>query len=239
MTTSFTPYKGITVTFDESKHQFLIGDHKIDSVTSITKVIDKSAKLMGWQERITKDYLLERLGYGQITREEIITATALHRTKKKEAGSVGDAIHEFAQLWSMGLKPPFPEEQKAANGALAFLKWIDQEKFKISNPEELLYSRKYNFAGIKDSDIKRNKELFVCDYKTGKEIYPEYRIQTSAYLFAAKEMCKRNYKGYWILKFGKEDGNFEPLYVPLKEAKKDFEAFLSAFALTRRLQEIK
>jgi len=233
-------YKGLEISFDEAKHQlFVNGERNPWNITGITGIIDKSGVLMGWQERITREYLLNELIAGRVVNEtEIKTATSLHRTEKTKAGTVGDTIHEYAEQFSLGLKPEIPEEEKARNGVLAFLKWIDEEKIKVSNPEEVLLSKKYGFWGIKDSDGKRGKENFVIDYKTSKGIYPDFRLQTSAYLFASQEMLGKKYVGYWIVKFGKEDGNFEPLFVPIKEAKLDFEAFLAAFTLKKRLKLI-
>ena len=118
------------------------------------------------------------------------------------------------------------------------MKWMDESGIKISNPEEIVYSKKHGYWGIKDSDGKKGKNRFVLDYKTSKGIYSPMRYQVSAYLFGSEEMNKYKYDGYWILRFDKETGNFEPLFVDRKEAKEDFEAFLGAFAVKRREKEL-
>ena len=247
MIKNITAYKDLSVDFNEEKHQlFVKGEKNPWNVTGITKVIDKSPQLIWWAVGITKAYLLEMVSLGKtITAEDIVAAGNKHREEKEKAATIGDIIHEFAEQFSLGLKPEIPTDEKAKNGVLAFLRWIDQEKIEIKNPEEIVLSKKYGFWGIKDSDgfkgvkgsIRKNR--YVIDYKTSKAIYPEMRLQASAYLFASQEMNKVKYAGYWIVKFGKEDGAFETLYVSLKEAKKDFKAFLAAFELKKRLTEIK
>ena len=237
---TFTAYKDLNCEFDEAKHQlFVNGERNYWNVTGITGVVDKSQSLIPWAVKLATGFLRDKWLSGQaITEADFMEAEKQHRQVKEKAASIGSMVHEFAEQFSLGLKPEMPEQENARNGALAFLKWLDEEKIKISHPEEILLSKKYGYWGIKDSDGKRGKENFVLDYKTSKGIYPEMRLQVSSYLKASEEMLGRKYAGYWIIKFGKEDGNFEPLYVPLKEAKKDFEAFLAAFTLKKRLKQI-
>ncbi len=237
------PYKGITLEFEETRHRFtrIIGGIRtpVPGVTSITGLIDKSRILMGWQERITREDLIAELDKNlPITVEVIKRATSLHRTRKEAAATAGTMVHEFAEHFSLGLKPEMPENEQARNGCLAFLKWVESEKIKLSNPEQLVYSKKNDYAGIADSDGKRGQKLFLLDYKTSKGIYPEMRIQTSAYREALEEMKKIKYEGIWILRFDKESGDFEPVYIERKESKKDFEAFLGLLPAKRRLKEL-
>ena len=65
------------------------------------------------------------------------------------------------------------------------------------------------------------------------------RYQVSAYLSALQEMNRKNYAGYWILRFDKKTGNFDPLFVDAKEALLDFQAFLGALKIKRREQQLK
>lgn len=236
MKTIYAYNKKVRLEFDEEKHALLVNSERnYNNVTGITGIIDKSRALIPWAVKLATDYLrsLEK-----ITEADLCEAEQQHKIVKEKAATTGDIVHEFAEHFSLGLKPELPEEEKARNGVLAFLKWLDEEKIKVKNPEEIVYSKKHDYWGIKDSDGTRNKELFAIDYKTSKGIYPEMRLQASAYLFASQEMNKRKYAGYWIVKFGKESGDFEPLYVPLKEAKLDFEAFLGAFEVKKRLKKI-
>jgi len=233
-------YGNVTLEFDEENHRLLVnGIRNPYNVTGITGVIDKSGPLVYWAVGLAKNHLLSRLSAGEaITEADVREACGKHQERKEEGANIGSIVHDFAEMFSLGLKPDLPEEEQARNGALAYLKWLDSEKIKVSNPEEILFSKKHGYWGVKDSDGKRGKESFVIDYKTSKSVYPEMHLQVSAYMFAAEEMHGRKYDGAWIVKFGKDDGNFEPVFIPRKESVKDFKAFLAAFTLKKRLLEL-
>lgn len=171
--------------------------------------------------------------------EKLQIAYKAHITRKEEAADIGSMVHEFAEHFALGKKPEIPEHPKAKNGVLAFLRWIDEDKIKLSRPEEIVYSRKHGYWGIKDADGSRGKELFVIDYKTSSGIYNEHLFQVSAYLKGAEEMYGRKYTGYWLLHFDKDTGEFTPLFIGKKEAKKNFDAFLAALVIKRREAELK
>ena len=173
-----------------------------------------------------------------IVAEDIEMGAQQHRIKKEKAATTGTIVHEYAEHFSLGLKPEIPTDEQARNGVLAFLKWIEAEGLKIQNPEQLVYSKQWDYAGIADAEATKDGKLYLLDYKTSKGIYNEMRFQVSAYMNALNEMKKGKYEGYYILKFGKEDGNFETLYVPATEAKKDFKAFIGCLAIRRRENEL-
>lgn len=234
------PYEGITLEFNEANHRFLVNGEPTVSVTSVTGIIDKSAPLIYWAVGLSRDYLLELLNGGiEIQKGHILEAANQHRAVKEKAGTIGDAVHEFAEQFALGLKPEIPEQENARNGALAFLKWVDESGMKLSNAEQLVYSKKYDYAGIADAEAVKGKKRYVVDFKTSKGIYNEMRYQVSAYLSALQEMNRKNYAGYWILRFDKETGNFDPLFVDAKEALLDFQAFLGALKIKRREQQLK
>ena len=82
------PYKGIVLEFDEAKHRFFANGVPVKSVTGFTSVVDKSGPLMGWQEKITKKFLLDKINEGtEITEEVIVEACGQHRHKTKEASN--------------------------------------------------------------------------------------------------------------------------------------------------------
>lgn len=238
-------YKNIRLEFDEQKHQlFVNGERNYFNVTGITGVIDKSGPLMYWAVKLATNYLRDKWLLSKENETQVITendffeAEKQHRLFKEKAGNIGDLVHEFAEQFSLGLKPEIPEQENAKNGALAFLKWFDQAEMKVKNPEQIVYSKKYGYWGIADAEATKGKKLYLLDYKTSKGIYNPMRYQVSAYLKAAEEMYKREYEGYWILRFDKETGNFEPLFVDMKEMEKDFSAFLGALEIKKREKEL-
>jgi len=242
------PYKDVSMTFDVSRHLFSVGgpfiqkkfktlDHRPKSVTGFTKAVDKSFALMSWQERITKEHLLMKLKSKVVITEDIvIEATGLHRVRKQEAATAGTIAHKWAEDFAKGLNPPMPEDEKVKNAVLAFLKWLDEEKFKIKIGEKHLYSKKYDYAGIADAVATRKGKTALIDYKTSSGIYDEMMFQVSAYANALDEMGIK-VDERWIVRFDKESGDFFP--VPCTNQKADFDAFLGCRAIVLRQEEIK
>src|SRR3990167_7038564 len=144
------PYKGIELEFDDEKHRFSINGKSILSVTGATGMVDKSAPLMFWAVKLFREFLIDKLSQGIITEELILEGSRQHTIKKEKAADIGTQIHKWCGEYIMGKNPAIPEDDKIKNGALAFLKWIDENKVKFLNSEEIIYSKKYDYAGIID-----------------------------------------------------------------------------------------
>lgn len=234
MIVTFNPYPKVSVSFDEEKHSFTIGERKILSVTRVTSVIDKSPVLMGWQEKITRNHLLERLQSGMPIDERFIKeATSLHRAEKEKAGTSGDIVHEYFEQLALKLKPEIPEEEEARNGVLAGLKWINENRVTFLEAEKLSYSKKYDFAGIIDSIARVNGKLTILDFKTSSGIYPEMFLQASAYATMYEEMTKKKIAQVLILHLDKKTGNFKPY--PIENVKGCVDVFIAALKIRRYL----
>lgn len=217
------------------------------SVTSITGIIDKSGALMYWAVKVTKEYLCECLDQGiEINKEHIEEAAKQHRIVKEKAATIGSIVHEFAEDYIKGKKPEIPEKikgmkkddmEKIRNGIIAFLKWVNDHKIKFVASEKLLYSKKHGYVGLMDVAYKEKGKLVAGDFKTGKKVYPEYKIQLSGYRGADEEESGVKYDRSVILHFDKENGEFEA--IECEEHDKDYKAFLACLAIKKRLKEIK
>lgn len=231
------PYKDVVLQFNVPRHMFTANGKPVKSVTYFTKSIDKSFALMSWQERITKEHLLMKLKAKVIITEDVvIEAVSLHRVRKQEAASLGTQIHKWAEDFAAGLNPPMPEDERVRNGVLAFLKWIDTEKFKIKFGEKHIYSKKYDYAGIADAVATRKGKTVLIDYKTSSGVYDEMRFQVSAYANALDEMGIK-IDERWIVRFDKETGDFFPILC--EDQKADFTAFLGCRAIVMRQEQLK
>jgi ATP-dependent exoDNAse (exonuclease V) beta subunit len=232
------PYPSVTLEFDENRHQFFVNGDPVSSVTSFTKIIDKSAPLMAWQERLTREALLEHLASGrEFTAEAIREIAGLHRTRKQEAASLGTLVHDWAENFAKGIKQPMPEDPKLLNGVTAFLRWVDDTGFKFTKAEHYVYSKKYGYAGIIDAWGKTRRKLATVDYKTGSGVYPEMRFQAAGYQQALQEMLRKKIDERWIVRFDKETGEFHPTLC--EDFKADFEAFRACIAISERLGALK
>jgi len=241
-------YKGkIELCFDEKRHRFTVNGKSVLSVTAATSVIDKSRPLIYWATGLSRDFLMENLKKltADTKGEKIVAlieeATKQHQIKKKEAADIGTMSHDWAEQFIKAKTkkdwPEIPKHPQVYNAINAFLKWVDEHKVKFLSSEKFVYSRKNNYAGIMDAEAIIGKRKCPIDFKTSNGLYPEYRLQVAAYQGAVEEETGKPYSGNkWIVRFGKDDGEFEAH--EYAEHDKDYKAFLAALALRRRMKEL-
>ena len=213
--------------------------NKIESVTGITGLLDKSTPLMIWATRMMGDYILDYYSGQVITPDIIETAKKQWREAKEKAADIGSAIHEWVEQKIKGLEPEIPQEEKVRNGAIAFLKWMKTHDIKFKETERIVYSKKYNYVGRCDWFGKEGKTWIIGDHKSSKGIYNEMRYQLAAYWNASEEERIAEFEKGIIVKYGKEDGEFETLEISRREYLKDREAFLGLLQTKRREIELK
>lgn len=156
----------------------------------------------------------------------------------------------------------FPSDERASNCCIAALEWMKDHNVRWISTERKIYSRKYKYAGTMDGialvDSCSNPGCKVCcdvepftdhltvvDWKSSNYLYLEYLYQTAAYTQAFNEE-----QGYilgslaealpasfatdrWVIRLGKEDGEFEPWYAPSDTFESDWKGFYDALSLTR------
>jgi len=238
---------------------------KIESNTGATGIVDKSTPLMWWATKLMGLYLLQNYESKPIDFEIIETAKKKWRDAKEEAADIGTEIHEWIDGWITSKKAPaIPEKKEVRNGIAAFLDWFKKSNLEFISNERIVYSKKNNVIGKLDAisyDLD-DKYLSLDDFKSSKGIYEEMVLQTAGYLMMIEEeieyllsipaksikspedkklveLYKKcgGIKVRRILKFGKEDGNFEAR--EFTEHKKDIKGFLAALALKNRVSELK
>lgn len=221
-------------------------------VTTVTGIIDKSGPLINWAvNKMCLPYIRKNLKpnkkYDELAIENILKdAGRQHHIKKEEAATAGTLVHEWAERWIKDFhKPKRPQNLQLRNGASAFLKWVKEHDVKFLHSEKKIYSRKYKYAGTADAIGYIGGKLSLIDFKTSGAIWDEYRLQVAGYLFADKEereysgVKETDYDAAWIARFDKDTGEFEARYIPFSEVKQDFQGFLGALAVKKRLLELK
>jgi len=236
-------YKGtVSIFFDENRHMFFDENKKhLVSVTAATGIIDKSAPLMGWAVKETKNYLIEKWDTKKkLTEVEKINlieeAGKQHRIFKKKAADIGTQIHEWASDWILGKKPEMPENENVVNGITAFLKFQKEHNVKWLSSEKIVFSKRYKYAGILDAIGKIGKELYLLDFKSSNDFYDEMRFQVAGYRLAYEEETGKKIDKNMIIRFGKETGDFE--CKELDGYEKDKNVFLACLAIKKRLKEL-
>lgn len=233
-------YEGeITLRFDTVKHQYrVIKDgrtFKVPSVTTICGVINKPA-LVNWAINSTLDVCKGAIAPGVEYAEAYLEAVwqaakDASATLKRDAAKRGTARHKELELQfkeGVGLSDEsWPETSR---------RWLESLRFEAI--ERRIFSRRYRYSGTCDGIARIDGQLILIDWKTGKNIYPEYRLQTAAYVAAyEEEFPSQKIEGRYLVRIG-EDGSIEPHYFPRSTLRKDFAAFLGAKALFDRVQQI-
>lgn len=140
---------------------------RIPSVTQVIGCLDKPA-LYAW--------------YGKYGNEEC-------NRIKKESGEFGTAVHNLIDEHIMK-KPPqtyvYPDylnTEMIVTCAKNFATWYDQSGMEVisAEPEDAVYSKRYNYQGTWDFIGRRNGIMLPADWKTSNQIYDTVGLQLAAY----------------------------------------------------------
>ena len=225
-----------TIYFDEDKHKFYKEDKKtrIQSVSAVPGIIDKSGAMMGWAVKCMGEYVIQNWdNYG--VEELVVKAKREYRNVSKEACDIGTEIHKWIELYIAGKKPDIPNDEKISNGIMAFLQWEKKHKPEWILSEQIIYNKELDYAGILDAVAIIDGKRYLIDFKSSKAIYPEMFIQTAGYRLAYEEMTKAKIDACMIIRLGKEDGEFET--AESKDMELEKELFIHALNLGNKLKK--
>jgi hypothetical protein len=187
-------------------------------------------------------------------------AKSAHREKFEDAADVGGMAHswleesiKYAIKHTDGIvekmHPVAPEDERAVNCGLAAFRWMQAHNVRWKHTEKKVYSRQYKYAGTMDGlaivdscdDHSCCPQMFLdqlslIDWKTSNHLRIEYLLQTAAYQHAQQEEFGDQIGARWVLRLGKEEGDFEAWYA--LEFDKDFETFLACLNLYRLNKEV-
>lgn len=145
---------------------------QVPGVTTVLKVLSKPA-LVGWANR---------LGLEGIAVDSYVDSLA----------SIGKAAHGLLEARLEG--EPFdtsdftPNEIAAAERSVAkYDEWATGKEIVVHAAEVQMVSEQYRFGGTADAILEIDGVLTVCDFKTGKGLYPEHVFQGAAYAALALE----------------------------------------------------
>jgi hypothetical protein len=276
-------YNGeVTIIYNDEEHSYsrltAEGEVLIPGVTTVVKIIDKSAALTQWAANMATGYIrlklselagvfaLENPGQTRlfgIPEVELLLEEARYHYKdiRDQAGDVGKLAHHCLEksikkaLEADGVVKELvdtPEDEKARSCVQAALDWMLAHRVRWIATERKVYSRQYDYAGTEDGrayvsgcgdplccPTPFEDVLSVIDWKSSNRLYDEYRFQTAAYEHADEEELGVDIKERWILRLGKEDGEFEPWHLTEDEFEHDFQTFLDALDLYNDIEKLK
>jgi hypothetical protein len=176
---------------------YTIDGERYPSVTTILDVLNKP-QLVNWAARLTRDYIKDQLfafrridSLKDLNVDDLLAKSAIeHDRVKNAAADHGTDIHRrIAACVDDKYQHIAHDEDPVVVG---FRTWQDSAQFLPIASEKLVFSLEYGYAGTTDLiGTVRNGKLGLLDIKTGRGVYPEYKLQLAAYAVAYGEMTGR------------------------------------------------
>lgn len=184
-----------------------IDGKKYPSVTTILSVIGKPA-LVNWAANVERELVMEvsadlyqdAAGTPPMNRLAWLTTLQARLGKQKahvkalaKAAEIGSQIHALVE-WTLKCElcyevGPSPKVcDKAQWGFMAWEDWRKKVNLKPIFVEQTVYSKEWGYAGTLDLLGEVEGKLTVLDWKSGKAIYPEAKLQNAACRTAVREM---------------------------------------------------
>ena len=282
MTEKYTFFNGeVELRYNVKDHVYLlVTPHGLvakDGVTSVCHVVDKSEVLIPWAVKMMAQKLIADIPKSVLPTGEVVVlqqllsdfeievqkAKSAHKEKLEDAGEVGHIAHNWVEQYiksvlkgddsrKLELLANMPRDERASNGAIAALDWMQRHNVRWISTERKIYSRKHGYAGTLDGlcivdscdDLQCcphpfKDRLSISDWKTSNGLYPEYRLQTAAYQQAHEEESGEAVADRWIIRLDKVTAKFEAWHLEAEAFPGDFKAFLDALDLTRSIRTIK
>lgn len=206
---------------------------------------------------------LEEAGeIGHVAHAWIESYIKLSISKKETPDGFPTAWHEVCEALQAHLAKLDDSEkinEKSASCCRAALDWMQKHNVRWHSTERKIYSRKYKYAGTMDGlctcdscddpkccPVPFKDHLTVADWKTSNYLYLEYLYQTAAYMQAYNEEEAYNNRTQgkftpratdrWVIRLGKEDGEFEPWHCNASTTENDIQGFIDCLDLVRRVR---
>lgn len=159
-----------------------------------------------WMPRVTKILEVKSKPALQAFFQEMGSFEAAEAVKEKSAEH-GTLVHETVQRAVIGEDVDVPEEIRPA--VEAFLEFNKKRKihFHPEYIEKQVWSGRHRYAGTVDALAEIDGKFGVLDIKTSTGFFPEYNLQTAAYVEALREYdvkrtlaLPRDIETRWILR---------------------------------------
>ena len=130
---------------------------------------------------------------------------------KNKSAEHGSMVHELVQQVAIGGGPTVPEEFRPAVEAFEVFAKARNIVFHPDFIERRVWSSQKRYAGTMDALAEADGKFGVLDIKTSTGFYPEYNLQTGAYIQALQEYQTKHALGLprdiqtrWILRIDQQ-----------------------------------
>lgn len=159
-----------------------------------------------WYPRVTKILDIKARPALENFLREMENFSSAEDVKNKSAAE-GSLVHETVQKFLVGEGQDIPEEIIPAVSALQRFNDEKKMKFHPEFVEKRIWSSRHRYAGTIDALATIDGRFGVVDIKTSTGFYPEYNLQTAAYVSALQEFdikrslaLPRDIDTRWILR---------------------------------------
>ena len=194
-------------------------------------------------EKVTEDaYVSGNRDYVRVTRVLSILAkyelllwygkngTKYCQEVQRKSKEFGTKMHKYFDMYITGrLKDETGLEADVQLSLMSFKDWVSLHKITPIKTEYHVLSRENGYGGTMDILAKMGDNILIGDWKTGKNIYPEYTLQVGAYWGALKEQDNIDADGAFIVSI--HNGIVKDMFVDRQKLKEAQELFLSALKL--------
>lgn len=229
----------------------------LKSVTSILKVIGKPA-LLNWIAKENREQAVNEAaemyetlkGLPPMSKSAFVVSLLARigeerqdQRKLEKAGEIGTSVHKMVE-WTLhkemgDLVGPSPQLKgpEAENAYAEWVAWRDSVEFRPVYLEKTVWSHKYGYAGTMDWKAYVCDKLTCGDWKTGKAVYPEARLQIAAYRVADQELGGELAQQAMIVRLPKQAGHgFEVVTLTEDELSECFKVFRAVLYLSNWLK---
>jgi len=242
------------LTFDDIKHFYSLDGSPVESVTTVIKGgSPESPQLSSWKVKEGSKYTIEQLKLcpepaiklPQYLLDEVISkSTQASRRTAQKAANIGSLVHEYAETieskrsFDLSIVEQHPDRDKIESCISKFKEWKVQNEDTIINHEDIIASIANRYAGRFDRLAKRRSSIVLSDFKTSSGIYVDQFVQLAAYVIAIKEWLNIDVNAIEIVRFGKENGDFETKLVSnpgeIQEYKEQFLRNLATYKFIKK-----
>lgn len=220
------------------------------------KVIEKLLKNVPTYTLPAGEIMLGQMTYADFEKIALDSKSA-PRDMLEEASDVGKLAHNWLEQYikaKLNNTPEplnWPEDERSKNCVFAALDWMKKHNVRWVETEKKVYSRKHQCAGTMDGLALVDScddplccphafkdRLSIIDWKSSNYLYMEYLLQTAFYELSYEEEFDVDVQDRWIIRLGKETGEFEAWHQEEDTFEEDSQAFLTALSLYRYTHSI-
>jgi hypothetical protein len=221
------------------------------------KTVEKMLRIIPTFTRpISGDIMVPEMSLAAFT-ALCMSAKTAHSDELDAAGEIGSMAHDWIEKYILavladdqaaiqGLMTQMCKDPRATNCCIAALDWMKAHNVRWKETERKVFSKIHMCSGTMDGlcvvdscddptccPREFKDRLTIADWKTSNYLYIEFLFQTAAYEAFYEEEFRIDIQDRWVLRLGKEDGEFEPWHVEETDFEEDFEGFLACLELSR------